>query len=437
MQMPMSSRFVGPTCGGFLRRTSVVLQKQEGYTSGKLSGFYSEMSTPDRHTVNNAPKKEFKTPLCQELINKSTISGYLPLSQFMKEALMHPHHGYYSAKKHVIGGDKADFITAAEIPLFADVLAAWVIDAWMKMGTPRTMHLVELGPGRGTLMKNMLRQIRHSHPQLIHFLQIHMVEAGAARADEQKKALTEYQTANQKIKWWMNVESIPFTLEPMLFISNEWFDALPIAQFQYTERGWVETCLEVDDDPNHPAHFRHIHAPSGTMAGFLIPEDLRKNGKLGDKVEINAYGMQAIEGLMKKMIDCGKAACLIIDYGKDEHMEDTLRGIRGHKFVDPLLSPGDVDLSAWVSFKQLRWALERLESARRHLKWHPVMTQAEFLEWGGIDIRLAHTIKDEETKNAMRILQSYRRLMDKDEMGESYKVFAFQTKNIPNVSPWL
>eukprot|EP00388_Colpodella_angusta_P005648 GDKJ01017339.1.p1 GENE.GDKJ01017339.1~~GDKJ01017339.1.p1 ORF type:complete len:172 (-),score=12.73 GDKJ01017339.1:70-543(-) len=140
---------------------------------------------------------------------------------------------------------------------------------------------------------------------------------------------------------------------------------------------------------------------------------------------------------MKKMIDSNKAACLIIDYGKDEHMENTLRGIRGHKFVDPLLSPGDVDLSAWVSFKQLRWALDRLDVARKHLKWHPVMTQADFLEWGGIDIRLAHVIKDEETKNAMRILQSFRRLMDKEEMGETYKVFAFQTKGIPNVSPFF
>lgn len=413
-------------------RPTALLRFQE-----KNSLHHSEMSTPDRSTVQRGVQKELKTPLCQEIINKIAIQGYMPVSQFMKDALMDPQNGYYSSKKKVIGGDKADFITAAEIPLFADVLAAWVIDTWMKMGTPRVLHLVELGPGRGTLMRNMLRQIKHSNPQLLHFLQIHMVEGGAARAEEQRKALAEFQTANQKIKWWLSLESVPFTLEPMIFVANEYFDALPVAHFQYTERGWVETCLEIDDDPKTEAHFRYVHAPSGTFGAFLIPDEVRKNGKIGDKIEINAHGMQAIETIMKKMIDSNKAACLIIDYGKDEHMDNTLRGIRGHKFVNPLLSPGDVDLSAWVSFKQLRWALERLDVAHKHLKWHPVMTQADFLEWGGIDIRLAHVIKDEETKNAMRILQSFRRLMDKEEMGESYKVFAFQTKGIPNVSPFF
>ena len=397
----------------------------------------SEMSTPDRDTVNSKNRKEFMTPLCVDLQNKMAAQGFFPLSQFMKECLTHPQHGYYSAKKNVIGSEKADFITAAEIPFFADVIAAWVVDCWQKMGTPRVIHLVEIGPGRGTLMRNMLKQIKFSTPQLFHFLNVHLVEVGAARTEEQKKALTEFQTANQKIKWWLNLDSIPFQVEPTIFVCNEYFDALPIAEFRYTERGWCETCIEVDDDPGTEAHFKLVHAPSGSFTAYLIPEDVRKNAKIGDVIEINAFGMQAMENLMKKMIDCKKAAALIIDYGKDEHMKSTLRGIRGHKFVDPLLSPGDIDLSAWVSFKQLRWTLERLEVAQRNLKWFPVMTQKEFLEWGGIDVRLAHVIKEEETKGAMRILQSYRRLTDPEEMGETYKVFAVQTRNFPNVSPFF
>lgn len=387
--------------------------------------------------MNSKDRKEFKTPLCIELQSKMASQGFFPLGQYMKECLTHPQYGYYAAKKNVIGAEKADFITAAEIPFFADVLAAWVVDCWQKMGTPRVIHLVELGPGRGTLMRNLLKQIKYSAPQFFHFLNVHLVEVGAARMEEQKKALTEYQTANQKIKWWMSLESIPFTLEPMIIINNEYFDALPISVFRFTERGWCETCLEPDDDPGNEAHFKLVHAPSGSLTAYLIPDDVRKNAKLGDVVEVNAHGMQAMEQIMKRMVECGKAATLIIDYGKDEHMSDTLRGIRGHKFVDPLLSPGDIDLSAWVSFKQLRWALERLEIARRNLKWFPVMTQKEFLEWGGIDQRLAHVIKDEETKSAMKILQSYRRLTDPAEMGENYKVFAFQTRNFPNVSPFF
>ncbi|EPY38339.1 hypothetical protein AGDE_05590 [Angomonas deanei] len=397
----------------------------------------SEMSTPDRATVNSKNKKEFKTPLCAELISKVQAQGVYPLSQFIKDCLTHPQHGYYVQKPHVIGKDKADFITAAEISLFGDVLAAWVMDCWQSMGTPRVIHLVELGPGRGTLMKTMLHQIRYSNPHLLHFLQIHLVEVGAARREEQKEALKEFQTATGKIRWWMDIESLPFSLEPTIFICNEYFDALPVAQFRFTERGWVETFVEVDEDPSQEAHFKLVHAPSGSFSAYLIPDDVRKSGKLGDCIEVNAVGMQHMETIMKKMIDCQKAACLIIDYGKDENMKSTLRGIKGHRFVDPLLSPGDVDLSSWVAFNQLRWALERLEVARRHLKWFPVMTQHDFLQYNGIDVRLAHVIKDEETKTAMKVLQNYRRLMDKEEMGESYKVFAVQTRNFPNVAPFF
>ncbi|KAK7194311.1 putative S-adenosyl-L-methionine-dependent methyltransferase [Novymonas esmeraldas] len=397
----------------------------------------SDMSTPDRATVHSATKKEFKTALCNELVNKITAQGYYPMSQYIKDCLTHPHHGYYATKKNVIGSDAADFITAAEIPFFGDVLAAWVMDAWQKMGTPRVLHLVELGPGRGTLMKTMLKQIQYSNPHLLHFVQVHLVEVGAARREEQKAALAEFQTAQGKIKWWLDLESLPFSLEPTVFIANEYFDALPVAQFRYTERGWVETCVDVDTDPGTEAHLRLVHAPSGSMSAYLIPDDVRRSGKAGDSIEVNTVGMQTMETILKKMVDCQKAACLLIDYGKDDHMHSTLRGIRGHRFVDPLLSPGEVDLSCWVSFRQLRWALERLEVARRHLKWFPVMTQRDFLRENGIDIRLAHVIKDEETKSAMKVLQHYRRLMDVEEMGESYKVFALQTRNFPNVSPFF
>jgi NADH dehydrogenase [ubiquinone] 1 alpha subcomplex assembly factor 7 len=140
---------------------------------------------------------------------------------------------------------------------------------------------------------------------------------------------------------------------------------------------------------------------------------------------------------MKRMVDAGKAACLIIDYGKDEHMSNTLRGIRGHKFVNPLLSPGDIDLSAWVSFKQLRWALERLPLAKERLRWFGPMQQNEFLEWNGIDVRLASVLREQDTKLALRVLQNFRKLMEDDEMGKNYRVFAVQTNNFPPVSPWL
>jgi NADH dehydrogenase [ubiquinone] 1 alpha subcomplex assembly factor 7 len=405
----------------------------------QFAGHYSEVSTPDRATVNRENRKELKTDFAVVLEQRIHLSGYLPFSQFMREALQHPDYGYYSTKKNVIGGENADFITAAEIPFFGDVLAAWVMDVWQKMGTPRSFQLVELGPGKGTLMLNMLRQIKSTQPQLLNFMTIHMVEMGAARQEEQKKALAEFQTAGGKIKWHNSIEALPFLSQPTAFIANEYFDALPVSIFRYTERGWMEALVDVDTEPSSEAHFRLVNAPGVSFANFLIPDDLRNKTdcKQGDTVEVCTHGMSAMEILMKRMVDAGKAACLIIDYGKDEHMKDTLRGIRGHKFVNPLLAPGDIDLSAWVSFKQLRWALERLPLAKERLRWFGPMQQNEFLEWNGIDVRLASALREQETKLALRIIQNYRKLMDDDEMGKNYKMFAVQTNNFPPVSPWM
>jgi NADH dehydrogenase [ubiquinone] 1 alpha subcomplex assembly factor 7 len=405
----------------------------------QLPGHYSEISTPDRATVNRTNRKELKSDFAVVLEQRIHLSGYLPFAQFMREALQHPDYGYYSTKKNVIGGEKADFITAAEIPFFGDVLAAWVMDVWQKMGTPRNFQLVEMGPGKGTLMLNMLRQIRAVLPNLLNFMTIHMVEMGAARQEEQRKALAEFQTASGRIKWHNSIEALPFLSQPTCFIANEYFDALPISLFRYTERGWMETLVDVDEDPATEAHFRLVNAPGVSFANFLMPDDLRhkKDVQQGDTVEVCTHGMSAMETLMKRMVDSGKAAALIIDYGKDEHMTDTLRGIRGHKFVNPLLAPGDIDLSAWVSFKQLRWALERLPLAKERLRWFGPMQQNEFLEWNGIDARLASVLREQETKLALRVLQNFRKLTDDEEMGKNYKVFAVQTNNFPPVSPWM
>jgi NADH dehydrogenase [ubiquinone] 1 alpha subcomplex assembly factor 7 len=306
------------------------------------------------------------------------------------------------------------------------------------MGTPRRLHLVELGPGRGSMMRCILGQIKYAHPQLFHFLQVTLVEIAAARVEEQKKALADYQTATGKIKWVLSPEAILTDNIPVIILSNEYFDALPIAKFQFTgERAWCETCLDVDEDPSHEAHLKYVHAPQGSFSAFLIPDDVRANAQVGTAIEINAMGMQVMEQLCLKLVAAGKGVMIAVDYGKDEHMSDTLRGIRGHKFVDPLLAPGENDLSVWVSFKQLRWALERLDIAQQYLKWFPLITQRRFLEENGIDIQLARVLRDADSKKAMKVLQNYRRLMDNEEMGASYKVFTVQTKNFPHVAPYF
>eukprot|EP00759_Apiculatamorpha_spiralis_P057361 PhF_6_TR8619/c1_g1_i1/m.13444/K18164/NDUFAF7; NADH dehydrogenase [ubiquinone] 1 alpha subcomplex assembly factor 7 len=196
----------------------------------------------------------------------------------------------------------------------------------------------------------------------------------------------------------------------------------------------MEVVLDVDEDPTHEAHFKFSHAGANSFSSYLIPGDIPPGM---DQLEVNTYGMAYMEKLGRRLIDAGTGAALIIDYGKDEHMMDTVRGIRGHKYVDPLLSPGDVDLSAWVSFKQLKWALSRWNLAKQHLKSYGPITQRTFLELNGIDVRLLSMVKHQETKVGLNIIQHYRRLMDEAEMGTSYKVFCVATQNLAPPSPWF
>jgi len=403
---------------------------------------FSDISTPARSTVLDENKKELKTALAGLLQNRIHVGGFLPFSEFFKECLMNPEYGYYTTKRTVIGGASADFTTAAEIPIFCDIICGWIVDVWNKMGTPRRVNLVELGPGKGSLMCSVLRQMQTISPALFQFVNVHMVEAGTQRMEEQKVKLKDFQTATQKIQWYLDIDSLSVTGTPTIMIANEFFDALPVTQFtKDPQRGWLEAVVDVDEDPSQELHFKLAQAPANSFANLLIPDDVPKDMT---QIEINTYGMATMEKVGRKLIDSGMGACLIIDYGKDEYMSDTVRGIRGHKFVNPLLSPGDVDLSAWVSFKQLRWALSRWSMAREQLRSYGPLTQRSFLEQNGIDVRLLMLCKAAETKIGLNIISNWRRLMedkmtsdDSQGMGKNFKVWCVATANLPPPSPWL
>ena len=144
--------------------------------------------------------------------------------------MTHPDLGYYTRKEKVIGGS-GDFITSPELtPVFGELCGIWAIYQWQQMGKPEKVSLVELGPGKGTLMKDMLR-IAKKFPDFFNAVEIHLIERSKLMMEQQKQTLYNF---NKEISWHADVELVPD--QPMLLIGQEYLDALPVHQFQYTKK---------------------------------------------------------------------------------------------------------------------------------------------------------------------------------------------------------
>ncbi len=175
--------------------------------------------------------------LAQEIAAMIAADGPISLERFMTLALLHPRHGYYRTQLPI--GAAGDFITAPEIhQMFGELIGLWAVEVWQQMGEPSPFHLIELGPGRGTLMADLLRAAK-VRPAFLHAAQIHLVEASEALMDVQRETL-----AGAPITWHRTIEDVPDG--PAIIIANEFFDALPIRQYVSTGKGLCERVVGLD-----------------------------------------------------------------------------------------------------------------------------------------------------------------------------------------------
>jgi len=282
-------------------------------------------------------------------------------------------------------GVRGDFITAPEISqVFGELLGLWCAETWRQIGAPDRIALVELGPGRGTLMRDALRaaaSVPKFRPQL------HLVETSPAlRALQNDLAAT----------WHDTLATVPET--PALFIANEFFDALPVHQF-------------VDGAE------RRVGIEAGKLV-FLPAQG-------GEFVE-RSPEREAVTAEMARRIVAHGGASLIVDYGYAQGGGDTLQALRGHRRRDVLDEPGSADLTAHVDFAALMRAAEGA-GARC---WGPI-TQRDFLSRLGIEARAARLIEKAAPDQAILIRSGCRRLIDPGEMGNLFKVLAITRKHSP------
>jgi NADH dehydrogenase [ubiquinone] 1 alpha subcomplex assembly factor 7 len=345
--------------------------------------------------------------LLPAILRQIRRAGPMTVAEYMAEALHKRDGGYYAAGDPFGAG--GDFVTAPEISqMFGELIGLWTISTWIGAGAPEPACLVELGPGRGTLMADMLRAIGGVVAPGEVF-QIHLVESNPSLRAIQAERLAPHQPV-----WHDDISSLPDL--PWFLVANEFLDALPIRQLRWTDGAWRE-CLVVADEAGCELAWG-VERAASTLAG-LLPSDLRDGAEEGAMAELTLAGNAIVGDIARHVAEQGGAA-LFVDYGSARGSRgSSLQAVLEHRRVDPLAEPGLADLSSHVDFSQTRAIAEANGAAFRG----PV-DQGRFLFELGIHER-ATALKGGASPTQRRDIDAaMRRLIAPSEMGTLFKVAA-------------
>ncbi len=365
-------------------------------------------------TIREAAIRPPILPLEAKIRRRIESAGSLPVAQFMELCLTDPEHGYYSKGSPI--GAQGDFITAPEISqMFGELVGLWAVAAWSALASPETVRLVELGPGRGTMMVDVLRAAR-AMPAFRAAIALHMVEVSPALERVQRQALM---ATGVPASWHRRLEDVPDG--PLIILANEFIDALPVHQAVMCADGWHERVVKVGEDGR--LHFSSDRDPI-PLFGDLLPGHMR-HPSIGQIFEWRADSV-ALE-IGRRVTRSGGVA-LIMDYGHVRTaLGDTLQAVRGHEFADPLAAPGSADLTAHVDFQALAQAAEGMGA-----RVYGPTTQAKFLRQVGIAQRAGALRAGAPPDYASTIDAAVDRLTNEERtgMGSLVKVIAFSEPKI-------
>ena len=345
----------------------------------------------------------------QELRATIAENGPMSVERYMALALGHPVWGYYRTRDPL--GASGDFTTAPEISqMFGELVGLWAADVWHGLGRPDPVRLIELGPGRGTLMADALRAAR-ALPPFRSAIDVHFVETSPVLRAVQERLLAGQGVA---ATWHDTIAGPPGG--PAIVIANEFFDALPIRQYVRTRRGWCERLVGTGQ--------------AGGLRFGLAAEPERAlvaPASEGAVTELCPAGQDIMQALAERLRGQG-GALLAVDYGyAAPSLSPTLQALKDHRFVDPLMTPGDADLTAHVDFGALA------QRARRAgLVVHGPVPQGRFLQALGLDARAAALKRRATAAQAAAIDAAVARLAGPDPgMGDLFKVLAVNCPDQP------
>ncbi len=354
------------------------------------------------------------TPLGEKIKAIIRTNGPVSITDYFSLCLADPQHGYYKTREPF--GSVGDFVTAPEISqLFGEMIGIFMVHAWQRHGSPADVHLVEIGPGRGTMMADMLRVISKLAPPLYDAMSVHLVETSERLQGFQQQTLADH---GDKISWQSDFNDVPagFTL----LAANELFDAIPIRQFVHTANGFRERTVGLDAD----GELTFAIGVAGLDPAFLPEGSLPPIGTI---FEI-APARQAVMTTICDRIAAHGGTALAIDYG---HMAtgfgDTLQAVRMHEYDPPLEHPGEADLTSHVDFQHL--AATAVASG---LQINGCCHQGDFLIGLGLLERAAALGRDRDAAMQEGISAAVERLAGAGEgkMGELFKVLAVSSPAI-------
>lgn len=340
-------------------------------------------------------------------------AGPMPVSRYMQLCMTHPEYGYYVNRDPL--GRGGDFTTAPEISqMFGELIGLWAASVWNAMGMPERVQLIELGPGRGTMMADALRAIRIL-PAFFDAIDVHLVEVSPSLRAIQRDTLADI----KPFQWHHMLSDVPDG--PAIIIANEYFDVLPVHQMVKKDTGWHERMVGVDDDV-----FIYTTASEPTPRFEVsVPPHVRNapNGTIFEWRETNE-----IMSLARRIREFGGAA-LLIDYGHvRSDAGDTFQAVAKHKYTDPLRAPGTADLTAHVDFQALADAAQAMGVLA-----HGPVEQGTFLGHLGIETRAQTLIKHSTSQSAGDVASALKRLVESGPkaMGSLFKVLGLSHPSIP------
>ncbi|KAK6798689.1 hypothetical protein RDI58_006392 [Solanum bulbocastanum] len=395
----------------------------------------------DRSGLYSPPEHSHEPSSDTELVKhlKSIIKfrgGPISVAEYMEEVLTNPKAGFYIHRD--VFGAEGDFITSPEVSqMFGEMVGVWAMCLWEQMGQPKKINLVELGPGRGTLLADLLRGASKFR-NFTDSLHIHMVECSPTLKKLQYQNLMcinkndtdgdaeEHiisRLTGTSVSWHATLEQVPAGI-PTIIIAHEFYDALPVHQFQYREhqidffiymqrasRGWCEKMVDVAEN----SMFQFVLSKQPTPATLYLLKRFKwaENEDLGklEQVEVCPKAMELTQEIAKRIGSDGGGA-LIIDYGLNGIVSDSLQAIRKHGFVNILDNPGTADLSAYVDFAAIRHSAEE---ASDDVAVNGPMTQSQFLGSLGINFRVEALMENCTDEQADSLRTGYWRLVGEGE----------------------
>ncbi len=349
----------------------------------------------------------------------------MSLARYMEIALGHPQHGYYITRdplgrsKEPRGGD---FITAPEISqMFGEILGLWAVHAWQNMGMPLPLRLIELGPGRGTLMADMVRAMAVV-PQLEDAIEVHLVEISPVLRDIQRKTLAKQGIT--QVFWHDHLETVP--QEPALYIGNEFLDALAFHQFEKRDGQWFERMVGLDATGQLTLGLSPLPVENPLMGTLLLQAP---DGAVFER----SPAREAQATALAQRVQQAAGYALLIDYGSaNSGLGDSFQAVAAHAYTNPFADPGTADLTSHVDFEVLG-----LRALAAGTKVFGPIGQGDFLQALGIEVRAQRLAAGRTQKATQDIEAALNRLIAPKAMGALFKVLIIASSALPAPAPFM